>query len=61
MTSCNVGETNGRAQLTRLDVRKIRTLYALGGTSYPKLAKRFNVSTSTIFQIVKRQIWDHVN
>lgn len=54
------GEQNHMAKLTSGKVREIRGLYAAGGTSYMKLGQLFGVSASTISEIVKREIWCHV-
>lgn len=56
----NKGILNGRAFLTPDEVKAIRIAYADGGTSYPKLAKRYGVSHQLIYQIVKRMVWKDV-
>lgn len=55
------GAGNGRAVLTDEIVTAIRQEYALGKTSYPKLAKKHGVSISQIFRIVKKQQWLQVS
>ncbi len=54
------GERGGLAKLTELQVKEIRNLYALGGTSYPKLSRYFNVNQTTIGRIIKRITWSHI-
>lgn len=55
-----VGSRHGISKLTEEQVAEIRTLYAAGGTTHEALSARFNVSTSAIYQILKRMIWQHV-
>ena len=42
------------------DVRNIRKEYALGNTSYPKLAKKYNVSIPTIANIVNKKFYKNI-
>jgi len=51
------GEDNNSAKLTRAQADEIRRLYSSGHYSMRQLAKRFNISKSTIAQIVNRRIW----
>lgn len=53
----NIGELSGRAKLTWIKVRKIREEYNTGTTSYPKLAKKYKVATSTIQAIIEKKSW----
>jgi hypothetical protein len=55
------GEMNGKAVLTDEIVRSIRKKYATGKTSYPKLAKEFDICKSHVEQVVRRKIWKHVS
>ncbi len=45
------------AKLTQFQVAEIRTRYALGGTSYRKIAKDYGVSYSAVWLIVTNQSW----
>jgi hypothetical protein len=54
------GEGNGNAELTELDVREIRRVYAVRGASQRTLAVRYGVSQGTINQVVTRKTWKHV-
>ena len=56
-----IGIAHGRAKLTEDDVREIRRLYAMGCISQRGLARRFMVSQRTICQIVRRELWKHVD
>ena len=55
--------TNKNRKLGKLKdeiVREIRYKYSLGNTSYPKLAKEYNVSIPTIASIIKYQLYKTV-
>lgn len=52
------GENNGRALLSRMQVRRIRRLYS-EGVSQRKLAERFSMSRSAIVAIVRGRNWAH--
>lgn len=54
------GEENHAAKLNDASVRKIRSAYAAGETQ-AALAKRYEVSRSTIGDIVRGEIWSHVH
>lgn len=55
------GERQWKAKLDPEKVRSIRAEYATGGTSFPRLAKKYNVQHhSTIMNIVHRKTWKHV-
>lgn len=49
-----VGEDHGRARLTNHEVDLIRALHA-AGMGYRKLAKKFEVSRTTVADIVKNR------
>lgn len=51
-----VGELNGQSKLKRLDVIKIRALNERG-IRQNRLAKIFNVSPVTIFDVVHKKTW----
>lgn len=53
------GELNGRSKLDNTKVLEIRRLRETG-YSYNKLAMKFDVSKSTIIDVVKRRKWNHV-
>ena len=51
------GERAGAAKLTRLQVRRIRQLYASGRLSQAALAARFGISQGTVHVIVTGKCW----
>lgn len=51
------GENNPSAKLTLKQVRKMRQLRRLHGTSYAKLADQFSVSFNTVRNIIKYGGW----
>lgn len=53
------GERSGRAKLKAKQIKKIRNL-AAQGWSHRRLAKRFDVSHSTIGNILRGKTWTHV-
>lgn len=55
------GEGNGRAVLTKENVKAIRETYTTGGVSINELARRYGVNWSTIKRIVTGQYWKDVN
>lgn len=52
------GESHHSSKLTDADVRLIRELH--GDLSYSQIAKKFEVSDSTIAHICQYRIWKHV-
>jgi hypothetical protein len=54
------GENQGHAKLTEAKVREIRAERANEQTSYAKLGRKYGVSPVTIYHIVKRNLWCHV-
>jgi len=54
-----VGMNHHQARLTEAEVKEIRERY-LDGNSQRALSQRFNVSQSTIRDIVNRKTWLHV-
>lgn len=56
----NRGEKSGPSKLTENDVKTIRTLYDTGKYTMKTLEKLFNVSDSTILNIIHRITWGHV-
>lgn len=55
------GEANGAARLTEAQVREIRTLYAAGGMSRPKIAARFGICYRTVYNLTERRSWAHLS
>lgn len=59
-----VGSWNGMAKLVEADVRYIREVYIPKGKgskcNRKELAEQFSVSVGLISQIVKREIWTHI-
>jgi hypothetical protein len=53
----NVGEANPAAKLTWMEVREIRSRYALGRTSQKRLADLYGVCQSLISRIVNGERW----
>lgn len=53
------GERNNHAKLTNYDVRRIREMWS-SGKSQTEIAKIFDVTCSTINQIVNGKTWTHV-
>jgi len=57
-TEC-CGEKNGRSKLKAKDVYMIRALYAIG-KSNKSIAKQFDVTYMTIWNITNRNSWTHL-
>lgn len=51
------GSANGASKLTAEQVNEMRSRHATGGGGYRVLARRFNVSATTVQRIIKRRIW----
>jgi len=56
----NRGEGNPKVKLTSKEVLEIRRLYKTTKISHRELAKKFNVSKSSIGYIVNRDTWKHI-
>lgn len=54
------GEKSVLSKLTEKDVIKIRELYATGEFIFSELGKKYNVDTSTVRSIVKKESWKHI-
>jgi len=54
------GSRNGRACLCEAQVAEIRRLYSLGGRTTAQLAEQYEVYTTTVQKIIKRETWKHV-
>lgn len=54
------GEKSVLAKLTRKDVIKMRELYATGEFTFAELGEKYNVDTSTVARIIKRESWKHL-
>lgn len=57
------GENNGFCKLTEKQVLEIRSLYEKGkhnGYNANELAKKYNVSSKTILNIINKKIWKHI-
>ena len=59
-TSGCSGETNGRTQLTKEDVREIRKAYDRG-TLQTRLAEEYDVTQTAISNIVNHNTWTHID
>lgn len=55
-----VGERNPQAKLTEESVRTIRRRYAAEGISVKRLGDEVGVSHTTVWRIVTRETWSHV-
>jgi hypothetical protein len=60
------GEANGQSKLTEDDIRRIRRLYAFRGQGEGKvsgvqLAAEYGIESATVYGIVKRRAWKHVD
>jgi group I intron endonuclease len=55
----SIGIKNGRAKLTENDVIEIRKAHN-SGITIKFLAKKYNLSFSTIYSIIKRKLWKHI-
>jgi len=55
------GIKNGRAKLTRQDVRRIRQLYNTGNHTLAALGRQFGVTESNVCYIVNRERWTWVS
>ena len=57
---CNpVGESNGRAKLTKTDVRNIRDLI-LKGVHKKEIAKKYNIALGYVYQLRDKH-WSHID
>src|SRR5215469_312167 len=54
------GSKHGMAVLNEEQVLEIRHKYAMGGTTYKKLAREYDVYWSVIQKIVTRTTWKHI-
>lgn len=54
------GAVNSQTKLTEQAVRDIRALYAAGGISQQAIADRFGIHQTIVSDIVRREIWKHV-
>lgn len=59
IASAKRGESNSASKLTASDVLKIRKLSKLG-ISQRKIATQFNISKSTVADIINRTTWNHI-
>ncbi len=57
----NLGELNGQAQLTKLEVQEIRLLRHTEQLTYKQLGLRFGVSPLTVRSILLNKIWTSEN
>lgn len=51
------GHMHPGSKLTWRMVEEIREEYDNGGTSYSKLAKKYNISSGNIGRIVRKELW----
>jgi group I intron endonuclease len=57
--AANCGENSSTCRLKENDVLNIRDQYN-SGASAPSISKRYNVSNSTIYAIIRRLSWKHI-
>ena len=57
ISKANSGENNGRAKLNWEQVRKMREEYATGEYKQKDLAKKYNINSATISQIINNKLW----
>lgn len=48
------------ARVTESQVVEIRELYKIGNLTYEQVAEKYNIGKVTVFDIVKRKTWKHV-
>lgn len=56
----NRGERCASSRLTKDQVIKIRKKYAAGKITYRELAEIYEVSQSTVYELITRQTWKHI-
>ena len=56
-SGCVVGESHHKARLTQNDVDNIRELREEYGLEYKQIAEKFEVGTTTIFDICAYKTW----
>lgn len=54
------GEHNSFSKLTETDVRQLRDSWNNSELSAKELAKKFNIHVVTVYDIVSRKTWDHI-
>lgn len=54
------GEESAVSKLTENDVKEIRSLYSSGNYSQNDLAKKYNISQTTVWRVINRTNWQHV-
>lgn len=54
------GERNPRVRVTETQVREIRARYAAGGVTLTALATEYRIGVSTVYSIISRDSWKHV-
>ena len=53
------GEKSKRSNLKKIDILKIRILYATSSSTLEQLGIRFGVHSTTIWKIIKNKIWKY--
>jgi len=59
--STGKGESHNTSKLTAKQVRRIRRLYAAGKYNQSELARQYGLHTTTIWAIVHRKSWTHID
>jgi len=54
------GTGNGRAKLTENDVRVIRWMWSNGTLTKSAIARHFDISDTTVYNILRGKLWAHV-
>jgi hypothetical protein len=57
--SC-VGTENGRAKISPVDVRAIRSMWAQGGMRQRDIGSQFGVTQGIVGKIIRHELWRHV-
>ncbi len=54
------GIGNKTSKLKDNEILSMRKEYSEGNTSYSKLSKKYSISPSNVYSIIKRQTWGHI-
>jgi DNA-binding XRE family transcriptional regulator len=58
--ACQKGEKNGYSKLSKKEVIEIKRLHSIGDYKQKELAKIFNISKTTIHNVIKGKTWSHL-
>lgn len=54
------GEATSKSKMTNEDVKELREMYDTGELTLRELSIYFNISITTVWNIVKRKTWTHI-